>query len=377
MSDIENKVRGMAIKPDAVEQERNFAIEVHSPTSQANPSTDREEATGETEPHDSIKHAGLSVRPASELPASSGPLFSPADPLYALDSQHLSSTGRLTIRQKAEHHRLFVEGSRPLKRKALHDYRDAVEQPQNGIKELGDKCLTCIKNNRACTGTVLKKRVARNKTTYRCETCMPQGSAHCGRACYWKDAKNNVFTYEDAQVFHKGIRNPKNSRLGRQARALAKKGHRSSPQLTYAIALPVPTDRGPQAVPQPECHDLKGKPGLACEEAQERDDRTTTDEDDDNDEDDDEDDDSSTMQRPETTSELVVDQIFREIESEARKKSNYIRTPSEADIYFKMTQLLFAKKSSMPRSIYGAVWQKLQLVHVQFVHGEVDDTNTR
>lgn len=327
----------------------------------------------------------MSVRPASELPASSGPLFRPADPLYALDSQHLSSTGRLTIRQKAEHHRLFVEGSRPLKRKALHDYRDAVEQPQNGIKQLGDKCLTCIKNNRACTGTVLKKRVARNKTTYRCETCMPQGSAHCGRACYWKDAKNNVFTYEDAQVFHKGIRNPKNSRLGRQARALAKKGQRSSPQLNYAAALPVPTDRGPQAASLSQSHDMKAKSVLAYEEAQERGDRSTTDEDEDEDEGDDEEDEkdenddneNTTVQQPEMSSEIVVDQIFRDIELEARKKSNYIRTPSEADIYFKMTQLLFAKKTFMPQGIYAAVWQKLQLVHVQFVHGVVNDMNTQ
>lgn len=198
---------------------------------------------------------------------------------------------------------------------------------------------------------------------------MPQQNAHCGRICYWKDSANGIYTYEDAQDYHKGIRNPKNSRDGRHVRAAGQQGsgtgsagfdvsHASSNYPTYSTSAGTfssgftPVNGQSSGVRRPVAKD--------------------------NGDDGDSDDDSvqkNTMDEPEDHEldlEDGITRLFKNLEAHARVQlATSMRgiLPSDAQVYFAMAQLLFVEKRSMTRQIYAGLWKRLQSYHVQIVQG--------
>lgn len=196
---------------------------------------------------------------------------------------------------------------------------------------------------------------------------MPKTGAHCGRHCYWKDPANGIYTYDQAQDFHKGIRNPKNSRDGRHMRAQVQQG---TPIGSAGLSAPYGPSNASSGTAGPF-----SPSGFTAVNGQASGTRQPVPNHNDVSDSDDSDDDDHDNMVTDTDEQSLQDQItalLEDLKGQARidlRRSMPALIPSDAQIYFGTVQALIARQHGLPEAIYNALRKRLHAYHSEIAFG--------
>lgn len=169
----------------------------------------------------------LSMRPMAQ---DNQGLYFPQPPPGYLFQNTSSSDPEKVQKTRALVQKMNKTKTRP-NTKGYYEGRGSVVQPQDGEnvkRDKKDKCLTCISQGAACTGTEVvggSCRVCNGRTdkTKSASEKKEGDNKRAQRVCRWKQPDKNIWTYKDHQEYHDPDRAIyKNTKLGRMQREMTK-----------------------------------------------------------------------------------------------------------------------------------------------------------